>query len=229
MKKKRELLAVIAKFVKLAKGENFPIGKVRLTKFLYLLDVEYYRDHKKIYTDFNWKYYWYGPYSPQLESVLKTFNLVDEEIEIASGQKVFKKIKLDNFEDVDEPDIEIEGYQMEIWNRWGLSPLNELLDYVYFETEPMMDIQRGDPLDFKKISPREELKEIHWSDEEKKRLREIGTSIKKKLNKISLPEAVLCPKDTPDVLKIWDDEGMVDLKNLTGTVKIGQSHIVPDE
>ena len=38
-----------------------------------------------------------------------------------------------------------------IVEQWGLEPLPTILDYVYFETEPMQDVRRGDILDFSKI------------------------------------------------------------------------------
>ena len=35
--------------------------------------------------------------------------------------------------------------------QWGLDSLPAILDYVYFETEPMQDAKRGEYLDFSKI------------------------------------------------------------------------------
>ncbi len=38
-----------------------------------------------------------------------------------------------------------------IVDEWADRRLGEMLDYVYFHTEPMMDAQRGAPLDFQTI------------------------------------------------------------------------------
>ena len=38
-------------------------------------------------------------------------------------------------------------------NQWSLEGLETILEYVYFETEPMQDARRGEPLDFSRIQP----------------------------------------------------------------------------
>jgi len=42
-----------------------------------------------------------------------------------------------------------------VLDRWALEDLWPLLDYVYFETEPMQGARRGDILDFSKVSREE--------------------------------------------------------------------------
>ena len=49
------------------------------------------------------------------------------------------------------PDIEEEAIVQTIIRQWALEHLNVMLNYVYFETEPMEDAVRYSPLDFSKI------------------------------------------------------------------------------
>lgn len=59
-KKIENIRKVIMYFLKRAEEEHFSAGMVRITKLLYLLDVEYYRDNGSIFTGFNWIYYKYA-------------------------------------------------------------------------------------------------------------------------------------------------------------------------
>jgi hypothetical protein len=49
-------------------------------------------------------------------------------------------------------DFELETIVDRIVKEWGDADLNKLLDYVYFETEPMQNAKRGDVLDFSSVS-----------------------------------------------------------------------------
>ncbi|MFY9530754.1 MAG: hypothetical protein WBC04_14000 [Candidatus Acidiferrales bacterium] len=40
---------------------------------------------------------------------------------------------------------------------WASEPTGEVLNYVYFHTEPMMDAQRGEPINFSRVAPRAEV------------------------------------------------------------------------
>lgn len=66
-KKIEDIRKVIIYFLKRAEEEHFSVGMVRITKLLYLLDVEYYRNNGSIFTGFNWIYYKYGPYTAEIE------------------------------------------------------------------------------------------------------------------------------------------------------------------
>lgn len=64
--------------------------------------------------------------------------------------------------------------------------LNELLDFVYFDTEPMMNAgERGEKLDFDCVRPEEEYKinDLVLSRESKKRIRGKVEAWRKNANK----------------------------------------------
>lgn len=212
-------------FLKRAEEEDyFLVGKVRITKLLYLLDLEYYRDHNTTFTGFNWIFYKYGPYTSEIDVVLASAGIYLEE-EVISSEKSIKRLKISEPEEIYSVDSTLENYLYRIWTDWGMESLPKLLDFVYFETEPMIYARRGEPLDFSKIVKKEIPKKIKWTTEKQKKLRELGKSIKEKLNNMSMPPKLVFPKETDEILKIWDEDEMVDLRGLKGKVSIDFSSI----
>jgi hypothetical protein len=102
-------------------------------------------------------------------------------------------------------DTHLENYLHRIWTDWGMESLPRLLDFVYFETEPMFNAKKGEQLDFSKVIKKEIPKKIKWSPEKQKKLQEIGKSIREKLIKI---------------LNIWDEDEIADLRGLKGKASI---------
>jgi hypothetical protein len=130
-------------------------GKTKLVKLLYLIDVEYQRRFSRKLTGLDWVFYHYGPYSPAIDEILKQIDLdiPQEDVVTASGHpaKIFKPSKYIDSEfeystGAAKPIVD------RVINQWGFEELNPLLSYVYFHTEPMMDANRGDSLDFSKIT-----------------------------------------------------------------------------
>jgi hypothetical protein len=58
----------------------------------------------------------------------------------------------------------------------------------------------------KEVIKKKGIQKIIWSDEKKKKLQNIGRSIRDRLNKISIPEPPSYPKEIIEALKIWDEE-----------------------
>jgi len=224
MDRREDILRVIDYFLRRAEEDYFPIGIVRLTKLLYLLDVEYYRDHGRTYTGFKWMFYKYGPYTPEVEEVLSYAGINLEE-EAISSAKVFRKVIPDRSRSIGPVGTEIENYLHRIWTEFGLESLPRLLDFVYFETEPMICARRGEVLDFSKVSKRETPKKITLSLEEKRKLREIAQSIREKLKRIPSPSRPVYPEEIYEVLRIWDEDEAADLGRLKGRVKIDISSV----
>ena len=129
-------------------------GKTKLVKLLYLIDVEAYRLHGHTLTGLNWIFYHYGPYTTEIDEVLKQLDLdvPQEAIITRSGHvaKVFKPSRdlTSNFAKSSTIDKLIVDRVIETW---GLEELNELLNYVYFNTEPMQNAERGCVLDFSTV------------------------------------------------------------------------------
>lgn len=67
-----------------------PISTIRLVKFLYLIDLEYYRRNYETLTGLDWKKYKFGPYAFELPSIFKSLDLdlEPEEVLTSSGRGV---------------------------------------------------------------------------------------------------------------------------------------------
>jgi hypothetical protein len=131
-------------------------GKTKLVKLLYLIDLEFYRLYSRKLTEFEWVFYYYGPYAYAIDDVLKQLDLdIPQEVVVtAAGHKanIFKFPKYLTAEFEDKSSNLQKSVVDRILNEWGPEELNPLLSYVYFHTEPMQDAQRGEILDFSKIS-----------------------------------------------------------------------------
>jgi uncharacterized phage-associated protein len=218
-KKIEDIRKVIMYFLKRAEEEHFSVGMVRITKLLYLLDVEYYRDNGSIFTGFNWIYYKYGPYTAEIEDVLSQVGIKLEE-EAISSTKSIKRLTVSESVAAYSVDTHLENYLHRIWTAWGMESLPRLLDFVYFETEPMLDAKRDEQLDFSRVIKKEIPKKIRWTPEKQKKLQAIGRSIREKLTKITLPASPQFPKETTAILKIWDEDEVADLRGLKGKASI---------
>ncbi len=139
------------------------IGRTALTKLVYLIDVEHYRRHGKQATELRWQFHHYGPFAAELQSDIQSLGLYADE-EQFSGKSGNRQVSGYSYRRTGDW-REIQGAFNACYDRsakqcvdkvveqWGLESLPTILDYVYFETEPMQDVKRGDLLDFSKIQP----------------------------------------------------------------------------
>jgi len=133
-------------------------GQVRTTKLIYLIEHNYYGWERKHLTDLDWIFWHYGPWSPTLTRVLKEDFKIPHEQEPSPGKFIPVQWTPPDF---DAPELKFsnvtaEGIVLGVLDRFAALPYNELLDYVYFETAPMKDAVKGQPLDFSGI-PKPEL------------------------------------------------------------------------
>ncbi|MFH0785489.1 MAG: type II toxin-antitoxin system antitoxin SocA domain-containing protein [Pseudomonadota bacterium] len=128
----------------------------RLVKFLYLVDLYHARlNEGKTLTGLPWQFVYYGPYCGE------AMQHIDKAVEQAlitkwTGENHFEKGKEYHvFSCKDEEAEELERLipfgilyriQTDIRNLGDDTP--QLLDYIYFDTEPMAKAQKGDILDF---------------------------------------------------------------------------------
>lgn len=127
-------------------------GATRLVKLLYLADLEWRRRHGgEPLSNWNWQFWHFGPYAFEFKELFADQNA--EEIEIRTG-KTAKFVNFDS-EELKKRDLpdEVSRLMKPIVERWIGVDLNLLLDYVYFETEPMEQAKRGEKLDFSSLSP----------------------------------------------------------------------------
>lgn len=136
-------------------AEGSFITKTKLLKLLYLFDVEYYRVHRQTFTGLHWKYFhlgpWTGEYDPILsglvdreELIRRTGSRAEHDTEFYSTPRIVPiKEALSDFHD--------ENILRGILNAWGSKTTGEILDYVYFQTEPIAQGERNEALDFSLI------------------------------------------------------------------------------
>jgi len=133
------------------------VTKTKLLKLLYLLDVEFYRAHGKTFTDFNWKYFHLGPWTnefdPMFEHLLAGGDLTENVRQHAdydarflhAEERVDLRKPFDSYKD--------EAILKTLLDTWGPCTTGEILDYVYFRTEPMEHGIRNEDLDFSTVLP----------------------------------------------------------------------------
>ena len=137
------------------------IGRTALTKLVYLVDVEHCRQYGKPATTLKWQFHHYGPYAAELQSEIQHLGLHADEAQFTrkSGRRSVSGYRYRISGDWREIqgafnanyNASVKRCVNKIVEQWGLEPLPTILDYVYFETEPMQDVRRGDILDFSKI------------------------------------------------------------------------------
>lgn len=128
------------------------VNKTKLVKYLYLFDLEHYRRFGRTLTGFTWTFHLYGPWTKEFDDVyaeMVTRN--DIEIRPTSRPELNTEF-VEASERVELADV-VEDVTLELAFRyivdmWADRRLGEMLDYVYFHTEPMQGATRGAPLDF---------------------------------------------------------------------------------
>ncbi|MCI0348959.1 MAG: hypothetical protein L0Z53_05995 [Acidobacteriales bacterium] len=132
------------------------LTKTKLLKLLYLFDVEYFRIHRQTFTGFQWKFFHLGPWAREFDGLLQKLLAQDVLVEKASSRPEFDTKFLRSSESVGIGGLfqsyKDEGALKTILHRWGDKTTGEILDYVYFCTEPMEHGVRNEPLDFSRIA-----------------------------------------------------------------------------
>jgi len=137
------------------------VTKTKLLKLLYLFDVEYFRVHRQTFTRFQWKFFHLGPWTAEYEPILEGLVAQDVLIESQSSRSDFDTRFYRTSEHIDLdaaiPGIKDEMVLKSILKRWGDCSTGEILDYVYFRTEPMEFGIRNELLDFSHIAEQKPL------------------------------------------------------------------------
>ncbi len=144
-----DLIATIARNYKESIG--IAPAKTKLLKLAYLAEVYYKRLTGGRLTNQQWVFWKYGPYFWKYEAIV-------------SSEAIFiKQDEADEFYAIDVRE-DYQTIEMSIEEQNALSrafehasdDLNQILDFVYFDTEPMMKAQtRGETLDFDSVMPEE--------------------------------------------------------------------------
>jgi hypothetical protein len=178
-KQQERVLSLIKAICTRVQEKEGYVNKTKLIKYLYLIDVEYYRNHEKTYTGFNWIFYDFGPWAHEYNKIYDAMSISDEfRITAGSDPKYdayfIYSLSKEEFEPLFE-NVHDELLTRRIVDRWAVENLNTMLNYVYFKTEPMVDAKRNESLDFRKIHslepiPKFKLTKGIKTEEERKRI-----------------------------------------------------------
>jgi hypothetical protein len=122
-------------------------GKVQFTKYLYQLDYCHYRYTGQKATSLPWKFYHYGPWCEAADTTMTAlaqqygFHWREEEESVIRSVEIAKP----------RMPILVSGLINRIVETFKDKDLNVLLDVSYFQTEPMVEAQRGSLLDFHNV------------------------------------------------------------------------------
>jgi len=144
------LKKLIIRIHKNAQDHRITLCVTRATKLVYLVEWQYFAWMQKRLTSLDWIFLHYGPWSQELSTIFqKGFSSPPEE-EVPGG---FHPVywKFPEFKYVDTRlTYELEGIVERVFDAFGSATTQEIIDYVYSNTEPMQNAQRGETLDFTK-------------------------------------------------------------------------------
>jgi hypothetical protein len=162
------------------------LTRLRLVKFLYLTDLFFAREKNgQTLTKFPWAFVHYGPYCSEAVSEIDaavSLGLIEEQ---AYQSKYEDKDYYLYRSLVEEEPFLLSDLPTYVSSelKWAIQKWGEdsggLLDYVYFETEPMINVHRGDFLDFSKARKPIKQPKIQMKKLSKKQLNIAKEAIKK--------------------------------------------------
>lgn len=137
--------------IDLASKSGFALTKTALIKLIYLIDVENYRYRGSILSGANWIFYKYGPYDQKLASTIDWLprdpSVQCKKFEDENGLRGTLFLSVSEM-DTAEFDFETKAIILGVVREWGGADLIDLLNHVYFYTEPMINAKKNDRLDF---------------------------------------------------------------------------------
>lgn len=202
------ILKIIKQIIKSHQEQSVSsLTKTKLVKILYLVEVEFFKLRQKRLTDLKWEFYHYGPYAHEIETVLGSPDIEEISFITKGGKTGFKYAMPDNNSENHTP-FEIKSIVDQTVKEWGDADLNQLLDYVYFETAPMKTAKRGDTLDFSAIKPWEPTQKIRVIRINPKKLKELHNKYLPHVREKAKLRPVFHATDPKltECLKIWDEE-----------------------
>jgi hypothetical protein len=192
------------------------VTKTKLLKLLYLFDVEFYRVHRRLFTEFNWKFFHLGPWTREFDPVIDDLVAQNVLVQIESTKSEYdtKFFRAESPSDFTHffSSFKEEAPLRSVLNTWGDRATGEILDFVYFRTEPMEHGIRNEPLDFSLI-PEEAVEKYHRSSSGKS-TREIANAKKQWTARIQALEKPASEKRFNFTPPRYDDEFMNTISKL---------------
>ncbi len=186
----QNLAKLIPAIVGAVNAQGGYVTKTKLLKLLYLFDVEYYRIFRKTFTDFDWKFFHLGPWTAEYDNIINTL-LQAGNLEQYQGQRTEYDVQFLRAPEYRDFSKMFATYAEEaplrrVLNTWSEATTGEILDYVYFRTEPMEHGFRNAKLDFSHVSTEQPLKYVRSSSgTAPKQIRKLREEIRTRLNSIT--------------------------------------------
>jgi hypothetical protein len=130
------------------------VTKTKLLKILYLFDVEYFRSNRKTYTGFEWKFLHLGPWTSEFDPILD--DVVSRGIlseSLGRYETLFYRAACVTELSAMKLTVNDDLMLRRLLRQWGNADTGDILDFVYFNTEPMLTGVRSQALDFSAIQP----------------------------------------------------------------------------
>jgi hypothetical protein len=184
----------------------------RLVKFIYLADLYYARlKGGKTLTGFPWKFIYYGPYCREamqcIDQVVSDGLICKETYESYFGaEKEYYRFtcKNENAEKIKESiHIGVLAQIQKAIRELG-DDTPQLLDYVYFDTEPMAGARKGDLLDFSKAEKSDPIKKAKLKKLSPETIKLARQKIKQLSDQMNADRERLI-KDVQETVKYKDD------------------------
>jgi hypothetical protein len=140
-----DLRSLIAYIVAQARDRGITLNRTKLVKLLYLIDVERVRGRREPLTGLEWVFFHYGPYAFELINTLEAME--GTELVASAWRDSMLYRAAPGAPDSDDWNAATKSTVDRILDRWAPLDLNDLLDYVYFHTGPMVNAERGQRLD----------------------------------------------------------------------------------
>lgn len=159
------------------------VVKTALVKLLYLCDVEGLRMGLGRVSHVNWSFYKYGPYASEIDAELRRMvgSDLDEHAGVSARGRSYTRYKV---HDPARWESELKpwekGVVRRVLERWAGESLEKLLNYVYFETEPMLDAEWNKPLRMGLVRAREETRTVSIPDDAAAAILEAAERLKAK-------------------------------------------------
>ena len=222
--------------VSCATSFNGAVSRIRLIKFLYLADVHSFRFFSRTATGYRWRFYHYGPWTLEAQ----------QDIDDCAARNVIQPATVPRVDEVGDvtlysahvsESMPVEHFsirlEMILWDeirRWVRAPLNEFLDYIYFQTPPMRDAKRGEYLHFDRDAfTEEQLDERrspprYSSREARKAWQKFLASTTQDATRKLLPRDAIVDDALARALDLLDSEDRL-TGPLTGTVEIDPTEL----
>jgi len=209
------------------------VSRIRMVKFLYLGDVHFYAQRRRLATGYRWKFYHYGPYAAEAQRDIdecaergllhcEVLPRADEAGEVSLYRAYGTDPAIhDRFSATLETVL---GSEIE---RWVGAELNPFLDYVYFETPPMREARRGEYLRFDETTfavdavhePKAERPKRYASREARKAFQRFLESRRVERSKVPVPRDAIVDDAFEEAVSFLDaEEGLA--RPLEGSVEV---------